>query len=118
MANYPSMTFDPVLPWEKNSEEASRFIKVLLSSIAVAILITSIVPFLTVEELDRNKQTTIPPRLVKMVLEQKKIVEPPPPPPEPEKEKEPEKEPEKAPEEVKEDEEDEVVDTMEEQEEE
>ncbi len=101
MANYPSMRFDPVLPWEKNPEESSRFLKVLLSSIAVAILITSIVPFLTVEKPDRTKKTTIPPRLVKMVLEQKKIVEPPPPPPEPEKKEEPEKEPEKELEKVK-----------------
>jgi len=97
MASYPNMRFDPVLPWEKNPEETNRFIKVLAACILFAILVTSVVPFLTVQKLDRAKATSIPPRLVKMVLEQKKIVEPPPPPPEPEKEeeKEPEKEPEK-----------------------
>lgn len=93
-------SFDPILPWEKNNEEVSRFIKVLVVCLAFAILVTSIVPFLTVAQLDRNKRTTIPPRLVKMVLEQKKIVQPPPP--EPVKEKEPEKEKEQEPEKIKE----------------
>jgi len=102
MASYLNMTFDPVLPWEKNPEEVNRFIKILVACIAFAILVTSIVPFLEVPELDRTKRTTIPPRLVKMVLEQKKIVEPPPPPPpEIKEEKEPEKEPEKVKEEPK-----------------
>ena len=91
------MTFDPILPWEKNPEEASRFIKILIGCIAFAVLVTSIVPFLTVDTLDRTKRTTIPPRLVKMVLEQKKVVEPPPP-PEIKEEKEPEKEIKKEPE--------------------
>lgn len=100
MATYQNFSFDPVLPWETNPEETKRFFKILGFCIAFAILITSIVPFLSVNKGDRRKATTIPPRLVKMVLEQKKIVEPPPPPPEPEKEKEPE--PEKEPEKVKE----------------
>jgi len=92
------MTFDPILPWEKSPEEVSRFLKILVACIAFAVLVTSIVPFLTVEKLDRTKRTTIPPRLVKMVLEQKKVVEPPPPPVEIKEEKEPEKELEKEPE--------------------
>jgi len=98
MATYSSMSFDPILPWEKNPEEVSRFTKILVGCLLFAILVTSIVPFLTVEELDRTKRTTIPPRLVKMVLEQKKVVEPPPPQPEIKEEKEPEKELEKEPE--------------------
>jgi len=97
MASYSSMTFDPILPWEKSPEEASRFIKILVACIAFAVLVTSIVPFLTVDKLDRTKRTSIPPRLVKMVLEQKKVVEPPPA-PEIKEEKEPEKELEKEPE--------------------
>ncbi len=95
MATFQNFTFDPILPWESNPEETQRFLRILGFCLAFAILVTSIVPFLTVTKDDRRKVTTIPPRLVKMVLEQKKIVEPPPPPPEPEKEKEPEKEPEK-----------------------
>jgi len=96
MASFQHISFDPVLPWEKNPEEFSRFVKILVACLAFAILVTSIVPFLTVTTLDRTKRTTIPPRLVKMVLEQKKVVEPPPPPPpEVKEEKEPEKEPEK-----------------------
>jgi periplasmic protein TonB len=98
MASYQRISFDPKLPWEKNSEEINRFLVILAACLAFAILVTSVFPYLTVPKLDRAKATTIPPRLVKMVLEQKKkIVEPPPPAPEPEKEKEkePEKEPEK-----------------------
>ncbi len=106
MAIYSSMTFDPVLPWEYKKEESNRFLKILLICVAVATLITSIVPFLSVDKIDRSKRTTIPPRLVKMVLEKKKVIVPPPPPPEVEKEKEPEKEaekkPEKEPEKIKE----------------
>lgn len=103
MANYRNMAFDPILPWEPNSEEISRFIKILVGCLLFAILITSIVPFLTPKTIDRTKPTTIPPRLVKMVLEQKKIVEPPPPPPEEvEPEEEPEPEPEKEPEKLEE----------------
>lgn len=100
MAYNPSMSFDPVLPWENNSEETNRFIKLIVSAVVISLLISSIVPFLTVAKLDRAKTTTIPPRLVKMILEQKKVVEPPPPPaPEPKEEK---KEEEKKPEEKKE----------------
>ena len=103
MASFLQTSFDPVLPWEKDPQEVSRFLKILSACLLFAILVTSIVPFLEPATLDRTKRTTIPPRLVKMVLEQKKIVEPPPPPPEVKEEKEPEKEIE--PEEIKKEEE-------------
>ena len=101
MAYNPSMSFDPVLPWENNAEETNRFLKLIVSAIIISLLISSIVPFLTVAELDRAKTTTIPPRLVKMILEQKKVVEPPPPPP-PEPKEEKKEEEQKKPEEKKE----------------
>ncbi|MFT6731929.1 MAG: protein TonB [Polaribacter sp.] len=101
MAYNPLMSFDPVLPWENNSEETNRFLKLILSAVIISILISSVVPFLTVAELDRAKTTTIPPRLVKMILEQKKVVEPPPPPAEAKEEKKEEEKPEEKKEEVK-----------------
>ncbi|PHS20077.1 MAG: hypothetical protein COA86_01970 [Kangiella sp.] len=101
MAYNPSMSFDPVLPWENNAEETNRFLKLIVSAIVISLLISSIVPFLTVAKLDRTKTTTIPPRLVKMILEQKKVVEPPPPPP-PEPIEEKKEEEKKKPEEKKE----------------
>jgi len=102
MAYNSLMSFDPVLPWENNSEETNRFLKLILSAVIISILISSVVPFLTVAELDRAKTTTIPPRLVKMILEQKKVVEPPPPPPaEAKEEKKEEEKPEEKKEEVK-----------------
>ena len=102
MAFNPMMSFDPILPWENNKEETNRFIKLIIGALLFSILISSIVPFLTVAKLDRTKATTIPPRLVKMILEQKKVVEPPPPPPEPIEEKKEEKPEEKKPEEKEE----------------
>ncbi len=102
MAYNPSMSFDPILPWEKKPEETNRFLKLIISAIVISMLISSIVPFLTVKKLDRMKTTTIPPRLVKMILEQKKVVEPPPPPePKEEKKEEEKKKPEEKEEEPK-----------------
>ena len=98
---------NPILPWEVDELETSRFRKILISFLVVSILLSAIIPFLHVDKNDRNRVTTIPPRLVKMVLEQKKVVEPPPPPevkeeePEPEPEEEKPKEEEKKPEEPK-----------------
>lgn len=83
---------NPILPWETDEQEAARFRKILLTFLIVSILFSAIIPFLKVDKPDRNRSVTIPPRLVKMVLEQKKEVKPPPPPP---KEEEPEPEPEK-----------------------
>lgn len=88
---------NPVLPWEKDEQESSRFNRIVLLFLAVALLLSAIIPFLEVEKPNR-KTTTIPPRLVKMVLEQKKEVKPPPPPEIPKEEEKPE---EKKPEEKK-----------------
>ena len=91
---------NPILPWEKDQEENARFQRILVIFLVVTLLLSAIIPFLEVEKPDRNARATIPPRLVKMVLEQKKK-EVKPPPPEPVKEEEPEPEPEPEPEEEK-----------------
>lgn len=100
---------NPILPWEKDPEETGRYYKIQVSLLIASIILSFIIPFLEVEKPDRNRATSIPPRLVKMVLEQKQEVKPPPPPeiveeeepepePEPEKEEEKPKEPEPEPE--------------------
>ncbi|MET1253655.1 AgmX/PglI C-terminal domain-containing protein [Aliikangiella maris] len=110
MASYLLTTsVTPILPWESDPQESQRFRRILISLLVASILLSLIIPFIPLEKPDRNRQTSIPPRLVKIVLEQKKEVKPPPPPPEikeekkpeEEKPKEPEKEPEKKPEEKK-----------------
>jgi periplasmic protein TonB len=110
MASYLQRSLiDPILPWDKDEIESGRFKRILLIIVVLVLVSSAIIPFLTVTKPDRTKATSIPPRLVKMVLEQKKEVKPPPipeqpkeeePEPELEKEQEPEKktEPEKAPE--------------------
>lgn len=88
---------DPILPWEVDSIENSRFKRILASLLIASLIISIIVPFLPVNKLDRSRTASIPPRLVKMVLEQKKVVKTPPVIPQAEKVKEEEK-PEKKPE--------------------
>ncbi len=97
---------DPILPWDVDEQENKRFRNILLTLLLLSIILSLIIPFIEIEKPDRNKRVSIPPRLVKMVLEQKKKeVKPPPPPiqeekpeePEPEPEKEKEPEPEKEP---------------------
>ncbi|TQV77082.1 AgmX/PglI C-terminal domain-containing protein [Aliikangiella marina] len=90
---------NPILPWEKDQEETSRYYRILVALLVASLILSIIIPFLEVEKPDRNRATSIPPRLVKMVLEQKREVKPPPPPEVIEEEPEPEPEPEKAEEE-------------------
>lgn len=110
MSSYSMRTLlNPILPWESDQEESSRFKKILLIFIGISILFSIAIPLIEIKKPERQK-TTIPPRLVKMILEKKKVVKPPPPPEpikeekkeeEKPKEKEPEKKPEKKPEEPK-----------------
>jgi outer membrane biosynthesis protein TonB len=90
---------NPILPWEKDEQETSRFNRILVAILFFTLILSAIIPFITIEKPDRSKPTSIPPRLVKMVLEQKKKEVVPPPPVEIPKEEE--KEPEKKPEEPK-----------------
>ncbi len=94
---------NPILPWEVDEQESSRFYRILMTLLLVSVLLSAIIPFLEVTKPDRNRKVSIPPRLVKMVLEQKKAVKPPPVPEKPEeKKKEEEKKPEKEKEKKKE----------------
>ena len=63
---------DPILPWDIDEQETSRYNKILIVLLVLSLILSIIIPFIEIEKPDRNKRTTIPPRLVKMVLEQKK----------------------------------------------
>lgn len=103
MVSYLSRSmFNPILPWDNIQEESSRFTKILLISLGLAILFIIILELVDIEKPIR-KRAVIPERLVKIVLEKKKEVKPPPPPVEVKKEEKPEEKPEeKKPEEKKE----------------
>ena len=99
------------LPWTNSSGQEQRFRRLLLQIFGVVFVLGIVWPFIPTPEVDPNAVDEIPPRIAKLLLEQK----PPPPPkpqepepeepdpidePEPEKvaEKEPEPEPEPIPE--------------------
>ncbi|MGX5173755.1 AgmX/PglI C-terminal domain-containing protein [Aliikangiella sp. IMCC44653] len=96
MASYlNSSMLTPILPWENDEVESSRFFRILLVLLIVSILFGAVVPFIDVVKPDRDRAASIPPRLVKMVLEKKKEVKPPPPVEQPKEEpiEEPKEEP-------------------------
>ena len=83
--------------FEIESEER-RFRKILIWVVATFIILSLVMPFLPVFEIEREKKERIPPRIAKVLMEKKKIPPPPPPPkvttrkPEPKKEPVPKKE--------------------------
>ena len=80
---------DPILPWDIDEQENNRYRNILVTLLILSLLLSIMIPYIEVEKPDRNRTTSIPPRLVKMVLEQKKKeVKPPPKPVEEEKPKE------------------------------
>ena len=90
------------LPWTKNSVQERRFRRLLGQILAVALVLGVVWPFIPTPEIDPNQVDEIPPRIAKLLLEQK----PPPPPP---KVKEPEPEPEPDPDPIDEPEPEKVV---------
>ncbi|WP_316368325.1 AgmX/PglI C-terminal domain-containing protein [Candidatus Thiodiazotropha sp. CDECU1] len=86
------------LPWYTASADERRFQIISLVVLIIALLLGTIIPIIELPEKERFKKQTLPPRLARLILEQKK--EPPKPKkivkkklPEPEKKK-PEKKPE------------------------
>ena len=71
-----------------------RFNKILLQVMSVFIVLSLLMPFLPVFEVERERKEKIPPRIAKVLMEKKKVIPPPPPPPKPTaKDPEPEKQP-------------------------
>ena len=84
------------LPWASPEEDAQRFRKILLATLITLGLMMVIIPLLPVPERKAADVEDVPPRLAKLMLEQKKVPPPPPPPkeePKPEVKKEPKPEP-------------------------
>ncbi|PVV08539.1 MAG: hypothetical protein B6D77_11705 [gamma proteobacterium symbiont of Ctena orbiculata] len=86
------------MPWYTASADERRFQIITLVVLIIALLLGTIIPIIELPEKERFKKQTLPPRLARLILEQKK--EPPKPKkivkkklPEPEKKK-PEKKPE------------------------
>lgn len=73
------------LPWSPFEDENQRFRKILIIVLAVALILSIVIPLLTVEKPDRKKAEEVPPRFAKLILEKK--TPPPPPPPKVEKKK-------------------------------
>ena len=91
------------LPWNSHSGQERRFRRLLGQVFATLLVLGILWPWIPTPEVDPNEIEEIPPRIAKLLLEQKP---PPPPPPKP---KEPEPEPEPDP--IEEPEPEQVVET-------
>jgi len=67
--------YTPRLVLLEDREEERRFWKIVGVSLVIAVLLGTIVPFIKLPEVEREKHEIIPPRLAKLILEKK----PPPP---------------------------------------
>jgi periplasmic protein TonB len=92
----------PMLPWNTQDADEQRFYLITIIVLLIALLFGGLIPIIDLPEKERFKKQTLPPRLARLILEQKKL---PPPKPKPAKvvkeEKKPEPKPEKKPEEKK-----------------
>ncbi|MES9993487.1 MAG: AgmX/PglI C-terminal domain-containing protein [Candidatus Thiodiazotropha sp.] len=73
-ASYRHSTY---LPWYTASADERRFQVIALVVLIIALLLGAIIPMIELPEKERFKKETLPPRLAKLILEQKK--EPPKP---------------------------------------
>ena len=70
----------PSSPWTSFDEDNRRFRRVLVPLLAIFTVLSLIMPFLPVPQLTRERQEALPPRLAKVIMEQRKPIPPPPPP--------------------------------------
>lgn len=84
------------LAWASSEEDRERFRKILLATLIAFALLALLIPLLPVPEREAAQVEDVPPRLAKLMLEQKKVP-PPPPPPKEEPKKELKKEPKPEP---------------------
>ncbi len=88
----PSFVHHDTLPWTQLGSEESRFRWITAITLLAALIFGLIIPQIDIPEIDRAEKRKLPPRLAQVILERKKIKEPPPPPPEvdiPEKKEKP-----------------------------
>ncbi|HEX7028407.1 MAG TPA: AgmX/PglI C-terminal domain-containing protein [Gammaproteobacteria bacterium] len=82
---------DTVMPWEETPRDRQRFRRVLRTVTLLMLLLSIVLPFLPVPELEPAEVTEIPERIARLVEQRK----PPPPPPPQVAEKKPEPEEQK-----------------------
>jgi len=68
---YASFYNEPILPWSK-TENDERFNRVLKRSLLFFLLLTIIIPFLPVPEIEKKELKQVAPRLAKLLIEKKK----------------------------------------------
>jgi TonB family protein len=68
-ASYRHSTY---LPWYSASADEKRFQIIALVALIIALLLGTLVPMIELPEKERFKKQTLPPRLAKLILEQKK----------------------------------------------
>lgn len=80
MAYQPTAIHAGELPWTGLPQDEQRF-HVILAAIVIALMaLAAAVPFLSVPKVERQKMEAVPPRLAKIVLEQRAQAKPEPPP--------------------------------------
>jgi TonB family protein len=94
-----SYRHSPNLPWNTQDADERRFYLITGTVLIITFLFGLLIPMIELPEKERFKKQTLPPRLARLILEQKKV---PPPKPKPAKKlvdkKKPEKKKEKKPE--------------------
>lgn len=79
------------LPWSTEDAHERRFYRITSTVFFIALLLGLLIPAINLPEKERFKKQSLPPRLARLILEQKQI---PPPKPKPKKKIEEEKKPE------------------------
>ncbi|MCU7844606.1 MAG: TonB family protein [Candidatus Thiodiazotropha sp. (ex Monitilora ramsayi)] len=94
-----SYRHSPTLPWQTQDADERRFYLITGIVLIITLLFSVLIPMIDLPEKERFKKQSLPPRLARLILEQKKV---PPPKPKPVKKlvekKKPEKKAEKKPE--------------------
>lgn len=80
----------PELPWSPSLAEERRFRRITAAMLVSFMLLSAVAVFIKVPPVDRFTAETVPPRLAKLVIQERPKPPPPPPPPE-EKPPQPEK---------------------------
>lgn len=71
----------PNLPWTEDPRDERRFRRIITVALGLFFLFSVILPMIDVPKVERPKNQPVPERLAKMILEHKKLQQPPAPPP-------------------------------------
>lgn len=73
----------PELPWSPALTEERRFRIISITTLILVVLFSLVISQVKLPQLDRSEAESLPPRLAKLVIQEKPQPPPPPPPPEP-----------------------------------